>query len=478
MIQWSFEMSAEADAFDTTVLAESGPRKAEDSTRAELRRWVGARFDHFDVLEPLARGGMGAVFLGHDRSLDRRVAIKVLPEDFAGDAALQERFIREARAQARLNSRHVVHIYHIGRTPQGDAEQRSLYFAMELVDGGALESVLDAGELLDPERARGLMIQVARGLSEAWRAGIVHRDIKPSNLLLSSSGEVKIADFGVAKPMDKTDSKITQEGAVVGSPLYMAPEQARGEDLDFRADMYSLGCTFHHLLSGAPPFDGKTPLAVVSKHLTEPPPELKTPGVTKRLASIVTRLMAKDPKDRPGSYEELIRDLEAAAPEAIRHGGFWVRGAAVSIDVALAGLVIGLLGLWGLALHLAYITTAHATWGQTAGKYLMSLRVRGPDGKALGWGRSLARTVSSMWLPFLAGLVILLTQGSGGLQVAVQQIQLSDMDAFQALVLAVAVSNVLLSLLYAVGLILAAFHPQKRAVHDLVVGSEVIYKLR
>ena len=109
------------------------------------------------------------------------------------------------------------------------------------------------------------MLQVARGLSDAWRAGIVHRDIKPSNLLVDAAGDVKIADFGVAKPVGRTDSKITQEGAVVGSPLYMAPEQAKGEDIDFRADMYSLGCTFHHLLSGAPPFDGKTPLAVVQQ---------------------------------------------------------------------------------------------------------------------------------------------------------------------------------------------------------------------
>ena len=141
MIGWSLGMSADADAFDTTLLAESGPRKSVESTRSELQRWVGCSLDHFDVIEPLARGGMGAVFIGHDRSLDRRVAIKVLPEDFAGDAQLQERFIREARAQARLNSRHVVHIYHIGRTPPGDAGRQSLYFAMELVEGGALEGL-------------------------------------------------------------------------------------------------------------------------------------------------------------------------------------------------------------------------------------------------------------------------------------------------------------------------------------------------
>ena len=170
--------------------------------------------------------------------------------------------------------------------------------------------------------------------------------------------------------------------------------------------------------------------------------------------------------------------LQAAAPEAVRHGGFWARGAAVGIDVALAGAVIGLLGLPGLALHLAYITVVHATRGQTIGKYLLNLQVRRLDGGKLGFGRSAARTVASMWLPFLVGLVILITQGRGGLEVAVHQIQLSDVDAFKGLVFAVLLGNALLSLLYAAGLALAAFHPQKRAAHDLIVGSEVIYRLK
>ena len=134
-------MSGDADAFDTTVLAESGPRPSRDSAHAALRRWVGARFDHFDVLEPLARGGMGAVYVGHDRSLDRRVAIKVLPDELANDPELFERFIREARAQARLNSPRVAHIYYIGRTPTQGDRPASLFFAMELVEGGALEAV-------------------------------------------------------------------------------------------------------------------------------------------------------------------------------------------------------------------------------------------------------------------------------------------------------------------------------------------------
>ncbi|MFO0571345.1 MAG: protein kinase [Polyangiaceae bacterium] len=475
-------MSADrADAFETTLLAESGPRTTSQPPSGDASRWVGARFDHFDVERPLGSGGMGAVYVGHDRSLDRRVAIKVLPPSLAESEELQERFVREARAQARLNSPHVAHIYYIGRTPPAEETGKSsLYFAMELVDGGDLEHVLKRGERLAPERARGLLVEVAKGLRDAQTAGIIHRDIKPSNLLLDKSGSLKIADFGVAKPVGGTDSKITRDGAVVGSPLYMAPEQAKGEDIDHRADMYSVGCTFYHLLSGAPPFDGKTPVAVISKHLTEPPPPLTSaaPEVPGALATIIARLMAKEPSQRYASYDDLLSALAAAAPEKVRFAGFWVRGAAVGIDVVLASIVIGLLGLPGLFLHLAYVSVAHALRGQTVGKALMNLRVRRLDGAPLGFGRSIARTVASMWLPFFAGLVILLTEGRGGLQVAVRQIQITNVDAFKGLVLAVALGNVLLSLLYAAGLALAAFHPEKRAAHDLVVGSEVVYRLK
>ncbi len=471
----------DAEAFETTLLDESGPRTTAKSPRSDLGRWVGQRFDHFDVEKPLGSGGMGAVYVGLDRSLDRRVAIKVLPHGLAESGELQERFLREARAQAKLNSPHVAHIYYIGRTPAADEGGKpSLFFAMELVDGGDLERLVEKAERLDPERARRLMLEVAKGLRDAQAAGIIHRDIKPSNLLLDKHGSLKIADFGVAKPVGGTDSKITRDGAVVGSPLYMAPEQAKGDEIDHRADMYSVGCTFFHLLAGAPPFDAKTPVAVISKHLTEAPPMLASaaPEVPKRLASIVERLMAKEPSGRFASYDELIAELEAAAPEKVRHGGFWVRGAAVGIDVALASLVIGFLGLPGLFVHLAYVSVAHATRGQTLGKLLMNLRVRSTDGSSLGFGRSLARTVASMWLPFFAGLVILLTEGRGGLQLAIRQIQLTDVDAFKGLVLAVALGNVLLSLLYAAGLALAAFHPEKRAAHDLLVGSEVVYRLK
>jgi uncharacterized RDD family membrane protein YckC/tRNA A-37 threonylcarbamoyl transferase component Bud32 len=425
---------------------------------------------------------MGDVYIGHDLSLDRRVAIKVLPDDLADQPELYERFVREARAQARLSSRFVAHIYYVGRTPaRNPGRPGSLFFAMELVEGGALEDVIARGETLAPERARTTMIQVARGLLAAQDAGIIHRDIKPSNLLLDKDGNIKIADFGVAKPIGGgVDSKITQDGAVVGSPLYMAPEQARGDDVDHRADMYALGGTFYHLLAGTPPFTGPTPLAVISKHFAEAPRPLSEldPSLPRALARIVERLLQKDPAKRFASYPALIAELEAAAPETTRHGGFWTRGAAVAVDVVIATTIIGLLGWPGLVAHLIYVTIAHAWRGQTLGKFLMRLQVRRPDGTPLGFGRSLARTVTSMWLPFLVGAVILVTDGQIGLKLAIEQIQLQDVEAFKGLLYAIAVGNALLSLLYLVGLALAAFHPQKRAAHDLVVASEVIYRLK
>lgn len=473
-------MSAlKTEAFETTLLGDSGPRLTPRPNET-TDRWLGAHFDHFEVQRLLARGGMGAVYVARDQSLDRLVAIKVLPAELAHYPELQERFIREARAQARLNSPHVVPIYYIGRTPAAEDEPASLFFAMELVQGVALESALDRGEPLAAEDARKYMIQVAEGLRDAEHAGIIHRDIKPGNLLLDHHGYIKIADFGVAKPIRETDSKITQDGAVVGSPFYMAPEQAKGEPLDHRADMYALGCTFFHLLTGAPPFDGKTPLAVVSKHLSSAPPELSKvlPGVPKALSAIILRLMQKDPVDRYASYDALIAELERATPRAIQYGGFWVRGAAVGIDLMLLGALIGFLGWPGLVLHLAYVTVFQARYGQTLGKYLLNLKVQRTDGSALGFGRSLARTLSSLWLAFLVGLVILLTQGRGGLLHTINQMQPSQMESFQALLIAIVVGNGLLTLLYLAGLALAAFHPQKRAAHDLVAGSEVVYRLR
>jgi len=448
-------------------------------------RWSGATLDHFQVERPLGRGGMGAVYLAHDESLDRPVAIKVLPDELAGNPALEERFIREARAQARLNSPHVVHIHYIGHLPAPEGARGSLYFAMELVDGETLEAMLERDERLDGEEARKLMLQVARGLRDAERAGIIHRDIKPSNLLRDKNGYVKIADFGLAKPADKstTSPAITAEGIVLGTPLYMAPEQARSEPVDHRADMYALGCSFHHLITGEPPFDAPTPIAIVAKHLTEPPPPLR-PGfatVTPAMAKIIARLMEKDRNDRFASYDELLAALEAAEPERTSYAGFWVRSAAVMLECMLAAVLIAIFKWPGMLIQLAYVTLGHAYFGQTLSKYLMRIEVRRVDGARLGIVRALVRTLVSMWLPFLVAGLTFVTKGIQQLSVFLKRIEPSmqpaDIAQFKTLIIAIVITHALLTILWMAGLAVAAFHPRKRALHDLVVGSEVVYKL-
>jgi uncharacterized RDD family membrane protein YckC len=450
-------------------------------------RHESGRLDHFIVDRKLGSGGMGAVYLARDASLDRPVAIKILPDELALKAEAQERFIREAQAQARLSSPHVVQIYFIGHVPASrDAASDprpssrgglgSLYFAMELVDGGSLEQLLDRGEHLDPEEARRLMIQVARGLRDAHAAGIVHRDIKPGNLLLDRNRDVKIADFGLAKPRDPRLG-LTRDGDVLGTPLYMAPEQAMGESLDHRADMYALGCTFYHLLSGVTPFEAPTAVAMISKHLTETPVavRVRVPAVPLRLGAIIDRLLLKERDKRFASYDELIAELEAAAPGRLEYAGFWTRGAAALIDFLLASIVIGLLGWIGVALQLAYVSVAHARFGQTLGKYLLRIEVQRTDGRRLSLGRSLGRTVAELWFPFLASLFILTTLGVSALEQRMKQ--LARLEEAKSLVLFLIGSYAVLALLYAFGFVLAALHRQKRAVHDLLVGSQVVYRL-
>jgi|GEM_PF-926999 len=444
---------------------------------ADAERWIGARVDHFDIEKPLGRGGMGVVYLARDLSLDRAVALKVLRSALAGKVKLEDRFTREARAQALLRSPYVVHIYYIGHAEGGEGRKASLYFAMEHVDGESLEAPLERKQTLDAETARRLMIEVAEGLRAGREAGIIHRDIKPSNILRGKDGHVKIADFGLAKPVSD-NTKITEMGMLVGSPLYMAPEQARGDDIDHRADMYSLGCTFFHLVAGAPPYDGPSGLAVVAKHMTLAVPRLreraaKTP---RPLAVIIERLMAKEPGHRFADYDDLIAALERAAPKAVARAGLSTRAAAAAIDGVVAATWIALVGAPGLFVHLLYVIVGDAYFGQTIGKYLMRIEVKSIDGGRISIVQSAARTVVAMWLPLLVGMVILLTQGRAHLAQVIDRMQPGELSDFKSVVVAFVVSNVLLSVLYATGFAFAAFHPQKRAIHDLLGGSEVVYR--
>jgi uncharacterized RDD family membrane protein YckC len=481
-------------AYDATQLAPPAPSPLPVHTPTPLPvsadRWSGKTVDHFRIEHELGRGGMGAVYRAVDLSLDRPVAIKVLPEPLVGNAALEDRFKREARAQARLSSPNVVPIYFIGELPSGEGPREgrrgALYFAMELVDGETLEDALVRGETLSPEEARIALLHVARGLRDAQRAGIIHRDVKPSNLLRDRSGWVKILDFGIAKPLAAggasggREATITQDGAVLGTPLYMAPEQARGEAVDHRADMYALGCTFFHLLAGEPPFDGATPFVIVSRHMTEPVPSLlaRAPTVPAPLAAIVERLMQKQPDARFPSYEALIAELEAAAPERVRFAGSGARIAGNAIDVMLAGLCVAAFGWAGVALHLVHVTLGQAYPGQTLGKYVMSVRVQREGGAPLGLPRAILRVAAALWLPIFFGAAILVTKGVGNARHALEMLQPREALHLQRMLVAMMIGNGLLTLLYLAGLGMGLFDARRRTLHDRISGAEVVYRLR
>jgi serine/threonine protein kinase len=267
---------------------------------------IGKKVGPATILEEIGRGGMGAVFLGRQESLDRHVAIKVLLPEMAGDFTAIERFQREALAIARLKSPHVVQIYDFG-----EYETNAFYICMEYLHGQTVDQYLKRNGSFPLEKAISVIMQVAAGLSTAHDAGLIHRDIKPSNLIMDNKGHVTITDFGLVRPQKKLTQ--TQSGVIVGSPHYMAPEQMSEVQPDARSDIYSLGIVFFHLVAGQPPFLGTNPLEILMKHLNEPLPNLRNtiPQIPQTIIDILDRMCAKDPNDRYINCRELVWDLKA-----------------------------------------------------------------------------------------------------------------------------------------------------------------------
>ncbi|MFK7988791.1 MAG: protein kinase [Sandaracinaceae bacterium] len=472
-------MSDDAQALAETLAAPPG---AIESVRpSEGPPLTGATLDHFEIGERIGRGGMGDVYAARDMSLDRNVAIKVLRPEVTEREGMASRFRREARSQARFNHPNIVHIYYIGRRAMPGGED-ALFFAMERIDGGDLESTLRDGEAMDPEEARLAMLQVADGLRAAHRVGVIHRDIKPSNLMRAEDGLLKIADFGLAKPIDQTDASITQEGAMVGSPYYMAPEQALSGEVDHRTDMYALGASFYHLLCGRPPFEGRNSMAVVAKHLSEEPEPLSriAPHVPPPLAAIVHRLLAKKAEDRFEDYDALRDALEEAAPRRRAVAPITTRMVAATGDFLVACLLIGLLGSWGwvgLLVYMAVVTAGHAWRGQTPAKLLLGIEVCRDDGSRLTWPRSIVRTVGSLWAPLLVGATIAMTSGIPELLETIEGLRPDSLDSLHGVLMAMAISHGFMTLLYLVGIGIALFNDQRKTLHDLAVGSVVTYRL-
>ncbi|MEW2614855.1 Stk1 family PASTA domain-containing Ser/Thr kinase [Streptomyces sp. NPDC047880] len=274
----------------------------------EEPRRLGGRYELGQVL---GRGGMAEVYLAHDTRLGRTVAVKTLRADLARDPSFQARFRREAQSAASLNHPAIVAVYDTG---EDYIDNVSIpYIVMEYVDGSTLRELLHSGRKLLPERAMEMTIGILQALEYSHRAGIVHRDIKPANVMLTRNGQVKVMDFGIARAMGDSGMTMTQTSAVIGTAQYLSPEQAKGEQVDARSDLYSTGCLLYELLTVRPPFVGDSPVAVAYQHVREEPqsPSVFDPEITPEMDAIVLKALVKDPDYRYQSADEMRADIEA-----------------------------------------------------------------------------------------------------------------------------------------------------------------------
>lgn len=278
-----------------------------DSSAAGTRRRM--RFGKYEVVQHIATGGMGAVYRAIDTTTQQEVAVKVLTAEAASKPALLERFRREARNAAKLQHENIVKVFEFGET------NGTHFIAMELVEGIDLHDHIEASEMLDPEESRQIMIQATRALAHAYSVGIVHRDIKPSNFLLTKKDGrllVKLTDLGLAREVISEEFRVTRAGTTVGTVDYISPEQARDSGAaDVRSDMYSLGCTWYHMLTGQPPFNKGGLAERLIKHMEEEPADVRkvAPRVSDELVAVLNKLLAKKPEDRYQEPRELLHAL-------------------------------------------------------------------------------------------------------------------------------------------------------------------------
>ncbi|MFG1927490.1 Stk1 family PASTA domain-containing Ser/Thr kinase [Cryptosporangium sp. NPDC048952] len=269
----------------------------------------------YEIGHVLGYGGMAEVHMGRDHRLGRDVAIKVLRSDLARDPGFQARFRREAQNAAALNHPAIVSVYDTGEDHSSRDGVAVPYIVMEYVEGHTLKEVLTAEGRLVPQRALEIVADVCAALDFSHRHGIIHRDIKPGNVMLTPQGAVKVMDFGIARAITSASSQMTATSAVIGTAQYLSPEQARGETVDARSDVYSTGCLLYELMVGEPPFTGDNPVSVAYQHVREDPipPSQRNPEVSAVIDSIVLKSMAKNPAQRYQSAGEMRADLLRAA---------------------------------------------------------------------------------------------------------------------------------------------------------------------
>jgi len=303
--------------------------------RRRLQKALGKEFTVGDLL---GEGGFAAVFRVHDKSQSRDVAVKVLDLGLTPSPGLAERFVREARTSGQLEHPHIVPIYKVG-----GYENEVLYIVMRYVDGPSVRQLLERDQRLSVVDAARIARQVADALAYAHARGIVHRDVKPDNVLLDGSGHVLVTDFGIAKAAQEASaSQLTTEGMVVGTPHYMSPEQATGERVDGRSDIYALGVVLYQMLAGTPPFEGESAQSVLMKQATvDAVPIRQLRGeVPASLAAVIERMLAKDPAARYQTAEDVSRALVDALPGAARDGLHAGRGIAARMVRVLGGLAV------------------------------------------------------------------------------------------------------------------------------------------
>ena len=276
------------------IPAHVSPAEPTEELRKRLSQTLEGRYE---IIKLLGRGGMAVVFLAKDLTLERQVAIKVLPPEMSHDAKLIPRFQQEAKTAAKLDHPNIIPIYRV------ESEAGLVYFVMKYVTGNSLDQLLDQGPV-PFDTARRILREAALALGHAHKRGIVHRDVKPANIMLEADGRVMLTDFGISKALDG-GSALTGTGAIIGTPHYMAPEQAKGGEVDGRADQYSLGVVGHHLLTGKQPFEGSSH-SILYKHVFESPPRIfeARPDAPADLCAALDRALSKEPEKRFATMEE------------------------------------------------------------------------------------------------------------------------------------------------------------------------------
>ena len=283
--------------------APSGTATFQTPTRGLDRGTVFAR--RFEIIEEIGRGGMGTVYKAYDSKIREVVALKLLKPEIASEAEIVERFRNEIKLARQVSHRHVCRTYDLGE------EWLSIYISMEYVPGEDLKSFIRRSGHVNEAKAVGLARQIAEGLAEAHRLGVVHRDLKPQNIMIDRDGNAKIMDFGIARSLQTRGA--TGTGVIIGTPEYMAPEQADGRGVDHRSDIYSLGAVLFEMVTGRVPFEGRTPLGVVLKHRSEPPadPQTLNAQLSAGLSRIILRCLEKAPERRYQSAADVLADLTA-----------------------------------------------------------------------------------------------------------------------------------------------------------------------